>query len=549
MLTKLHNKEILDDFYSVQSQLTMEMELKQFFVVTPASQIAEIFKGLSGSVMNQFAYLNLVLKVIRELNVEPVQTFALLQAVRPVIHQKFQVATVRFIGRPVTNSSQAGEIVFEAIALFTRLTDTYDSIVNEARRFGDSQTFIIGSAIHMALSDKVRLVLCYLQLYQEVPEEIWKNAHRLYLIAGEANVTSQIFQDKLAFPNHTLTIRQVYLYIFLLATAGSRSLSTDEIAALAEFLKDWVKLVNLVRRENGSTEQGLYIDPAHSTMPFFASDMAPTDSPTLWLIDLQKIKEKLGKAFVQQKFVEGVRYTLSPWSCRKILDNWTRPPRRVDERISTGKAPLIAKIGLPSANVAGPLVVDHFAEDLSEADVAMKKLAYDLSFIDLQWKAISTLSRERSMVFLANVIDYSGSGCCLEWSDKASGYLSINELVLLQEKNEAYCKLGQIVWMKTKIGSRLHTGVSFISWKNFPVAIRLSQGGFFRADGDSVHGFITGSTQESRQHYGLLLKNKNLKTGQIVELLQDGQQRYAKLLEPLGHNDKYQCFNLGLFEA
>ena len=70
MLAKLHSPETLADFFSVQSQLTMEMELKQFFVITPANRIGEVFKGISGSVMNQFAYLNLVLKVIKELNIE-----------------------------------------------------------------------------------------------------------------------------------------------------------------------------------------------------------------------------------------------------------------------------------------------------------------------------------------------------------------------------------------------------------------------------------------------------------------------------------------------
>lgn len=548
MLAKLHSPETLADFYSVQSQLTMEMELKQFFVVTPANRIGEVFKGISGSVMNQFAYLNLVLKVIKELNIEPVQTFALLQAVRPIIYSKFEAATSRFVGKPVSSTTQSGSIVFEALELFTRLTDTYDGIVNEARRFGDSQTFIIGSAIHMAMADKAKLILCYLRLYSEVPETIWKNANRLYVVAQDSNVLSQVFQDKLAFPQHVLSIRQVYLYVLLLHSSGSRSLSTDEISALAEFLKDWVKLASLKKFDPASDENVLCIDPVTMSTPVFSGDVADRNSHSLLTFDFDKLRGKLDKPFLTQKFVEGVRFTLSPWTTQKILQNWTRHQKRAITRSNDIQKSVLTRIGLISLSLVEIPVEDYFSDDFDNPDYGSKKLDFNLSSIPERMICIETLTTEKPDPFKIKMVDYSNAGYCLEWPEKASSLLSVNEILVLQDGLKDGCKLGQIVWMKATTTGVLRTGISIISHKVIPIYIRAVKSGAYGEAKEVVQGFIVSSSMEGKEHYGVLLKNKNMKPGQIVELIQNEQIFPAKFLEPFGHNDKYQLFNLAFFQ-
>jgi len=548
MLAKLHSPETLADFYSVQSQLTMEMELKQFFVVTPANRIGEVFKALSGSVMNQFAYLNLALKVIKELNIEPVQTFALLQALRPIIYNKFDAATSRFVGKPVSGSTQSGSIVFEAIELFTRLTDTYDSIINEARRFGDSQAFIIGSAIHMALADKIKLILCHLRLYHDVPQNIWKNANRLYVVAQDSNVLSQVFQDKLAFPHHVLSIRQLYLYVMLLQTSGSRSLSTDEISALAEFLKDWVKLAGFKKFDPASSENILCIDPMTMNTPVFSAALSDRQSSSLLAFDFEKLKGKLDKPFVTQKFVEGVRFTLSPWATKKILHNWVSHEKRAITRTEVEKKAVLIRVGLLSmASVKAP-IDNYLADDFDRPDYNSKKLDLNLSPFLKRFTFLKSIMTEKPDPFKVKTVDYSNAGYCLEWPEKASALLSINEVLLIQESLNGGCKLGQIVWMKVKSTGVLRTGVSVIAQKIIPIYIRPIKTGAYGETPETVKGYIISSSLEGREYSGVLLKNKNMQTGQIVELIQNEQVFPAKLLEPFGHNDKYQLFNLAFFQ-
>lgn len=549
MLAKLHSPEILADFYSVQSQLTMEMELKQFFVVTPANRIGDIFAGISGSVMNQFAYLNLVLKVIQELNIEPVQTFALLQAVRPIIYKKFDAATSRFIGKPVSGTTQSGTIVFEALELFTRLTDTYDSIINEARRFGDSQTFIIGSAIHMAMADKVKLIVCYLRLYHEVPQGIWKNANRLYVVSLECNVLSQVFQDKLAFPQHVLSIRQIYIYIMLLYSSGTRSLSTDEIFALAEFLKDWVKLANLKKLDPASSENVLCIDPMTMSVPVFSAELSDRNNPSLLVFDFEKLKGKLDKPFVTQKFVEGVRFTLSPWATQKILHNWIYHEKRLTTRTEVEKKAVLVRIGLISMASINFPKDNYLSDDFDSPDYSTKKLDFNLAPVLKNLTFLNSLMTEKPEPFKIKTVDYSNAGYCLEWPEKASAILSVNEILLVQDSPKGECKLGQIVWMKIKSNGVLRTGVSVIAQKVIPIYIRpIKSGGYGEAQ-EFFKGFIISSSLDGREYSGVLLKNKSLQTGKMVELIQNDKVIPAKLLEPFGHNDKYQLFNLAFFQA
>src|SRR5690606_25037815 len=160
---------------------------------------------------------------------------------------------------------------FEAIDLFSRLTATYDSVIEEARHFGESQTFIMGSAIHRALSDKARLVLYYFQLYQEVPIGVWRHVNWLYRTADEFNIFNQVMVDKIALKNHSLSVRQLYLYLMLLASSGGRNINTDEIAALGELLKDWIKQVSMHKLDENSSHPVLCIDPLKLNTPVFST--------------------------------------------------------------------------------------------------------------------------------------------------------------------------------------------------------------------------------------------------------------------------------------
>lgn len=557
MLVRLHSQDVLSDFGSLQSQLVLEKDLQQFFKVTPPTKIESEFGEITGSATHQFQYLILVLKVIEELDVEPVQAFALLEAVRPVIYRKVLAVTSRFVGKTVLVGSKTSALVFEAIEVFARLTDTYDSIIHEARHFGDSQVFIMGSAIHRALSDKARLIQCYLLLYLDVPPSVWKHLGRLYHIADEYNVFNQTMPDKLAFPDVSLTVRQVYLYIMLLASSGSRNLVVEDIAALAEHLKDWVKLVALKKYDPASDALRLCMDPASMQMPALSCTL--TEFPkSLFCFDFDKLVEKLQKTHVHQRFVDGARYTLPAWTTARILNNWTVYQPRLAERSPCGEEKtVLVCVGMANSwRLAG--LPDEWPDEAaqSERDFAERKLDFTLGGELSRFAAVGTLQQNHPAakdnkvvpVLAPKIVDISNTGYCLEWQQLTTD-LAVDEMVVLYDKVDGHCKLGQVVWIRYLTRTRCQTGISILSTEVIPVLMRpvKSRPGA-TIPGGLMKGFVISNPVGARQHFGILAGNVGLQAGQVLELRQDQAVHTARLLEPLNRNGKYQSFNMAFFQ-
>src|SRR5690606_1196411 len=127
---------------------------------------------------------------------------------------------------------------------------------------------------------------------------------------------------------------QLYLYIMLLASSGVRNINTDEIAALGELLKDWIKQVSMHKLDENSSHPVLCIDPLKLNTPVFSTQLEDRNSKTLFCLDLGKLSEKLQRSHLHQKFVHNIRYSLSPWTADKINHNWTTFVARNQPRYS-----------------------------------------------------------------------------------------------------------------------------------------------------------------------------------------------------------------------
>lgn len=550
MLGKLHRQDILSNFESVQNQVILERDLQQFFKVTPPVKIEGEFRDIGGSASNQFLYLNLVLKVIEELDIEPVQAFALLEAIRPVIYRKFEAITDRFIGKAVLPGAKTTAIVFEAIEVFARLTDTYDSVIEEAKHFGDSQTFIMGSAIHRALSDKARLVRCYMQLYHDVPQSVWRHINNLYRTADEFNIFNQVMPDKLAFPDHPLTVRQLYLYIMLLSCAGTRNISMEEISALAELLKDWVKQVTIRKPDLDSEQVVLCMDPLRLETPAFSCQIEDKNSSGLFVIDLGKLPEKLQRTHVHHKFIGNVRYTLSPWTTDKVISNWTRFVERGYLRhTEVAQRKINAHVGLRMTwlvNSPVPSAVND--PGTSYRALRDKKLDFNLSSDAGQLDPITALPSDKFLSLQPLVIDHSNTGYCLQWTESAAVKPAIDEILIIQDDQDGIFRLGQVVWIKAISRTQYQTGVSIISSEVTPVFARIIPLAYSRHNEKYSRGFVTCHLMGNRKHFGILLEQAGWRTGDALELVQNEKTVQARILEPLSQSEKYQSFNIAFFK-
>lgn len=553
MSVDLHHKDILHNFGSVQSQVILEKDLQQFFKVTPPVKIQNQFLELEGSASNQFLYLNLVLKVIEEMDIEPVQAFALLEAIRPVIYQKFEAVTDRFLGKTVLPGSKTAGIVFEAIDVFARLTDTYDSVIEEAKHFGDSQTFIMGGAIHRALSDKARLIQCYMQLYQVVPASVWRHVNWLYRTADEFNIFNQVMTDNLAFINHSLSVRQLYLYIMLLASAGTRNINCEEIAALGEMLKDWIKLVSIKKLDENSDKVVLCMDPEKLLIPVFSSQLEHRGSKSLFCFDLVKLSEKLQRTHIHHKFINNARYTLSPWTVEKINTNWTKYVERTQSRYQNAdEMEVKTYIGLLETTSAlhRPSQLGKAADhtiNLSDRTFRDRKLDLTINSDEIPFVTITTLHAASIPSSNARVMDYSNTGYCLQWKDGIIPKLTVDEILIVEDEKNGVCRLGQIVWIKAVSRSDYQAGISIVSSDVIPVLACEIQSTYNKQTEKVSDGFLICHERGGRKHFGILLEQDSWRTGSVIELIQNEQSLKARLLEPLSQSDKYQSFNIAFF--
>lgn len=529
---------------SKDSQIFLEEELQKYFRMSPPATVTQDFRQITGSADEQMKYLALALKVIEELDVEPVQAFGLLEALRPVIFEKFTILTSRFIGKALVANSKANEVVFNAIALYARLTATYDSVIEEAKYFGESQTFIMGGAIHRALADKSKLVLCYLQLYMEIPDDIWKHMNRLYQTADEYNILNQVMSDPLVFGDAQLTIRQIYTYTQALATCGAGSLTIDEILAVSELLKTQAKSIKILSAK--PAKDVLCIDPRSMLKAKFHSMVSGDLSDMAMYYDFQALEKTFNKQHFTQVFVQSKRYILLPDVASKIYHNWTEPPAAASDR-HAGHGTLLVRPGLVinwcSQKLSNPLIAD---DELDERNFRNQKLDFYTNFEKLAFRSIDRLQADSAGCHSVEMIDYSHNGYCLQWNISVVPLLSIGELIVLNDPARASQCVCQVVWMRSSGSGKLRTGVSILSSTVVPVYLRVLPS--LGQEAVMMQALLLCNRNRGNDSYSLVVESGKLSMRKVVSLIQADTTRHAQVLELCSTSSKYQIFNLAFYE-
>lgn len=544
MMTSASRHFPLFDKQAQDSQLFFEEELQKYFRMSPPSTVTNEFKQITGSADEQIMYLTIALKVIEELDVEPVQAFGLLEALRPVIFDKFTILTSRFIGKSLLSNSKANQAVFNALSLYARLTATYDSVIEEAKYFGESQTFIMGGAIHRALADKSKLVLCYLQLYMDVPEDIWRHMNRLFQTADEYNILNQVMPDPLVFGDTQLSIRQIYTYTQALATCGSGSLTIDEILAISELLKAHVKSIKVLPTK--PEKNALCIDPRSMLKARFSADIHSSLSDMAMYYDFSPLEKHFNKQHFTQVFVQSKRYILSPDVASKIYSNWTEPQVISSDR-QAGSGQLLVRPGLVmnwcSQKLPDP---DEPDDDVDERAFRNRKLDFYTPSDKLSFRQLEVIHPDSAGCHSAEVVDYSHSGYCLSWNMSVIPLLAVGELIVLNDPVRGSQCLCQIVWMKSAGNGRLRTGVSILSFNVASVYVRtLSSLG---QPSVTLPALLLCNQNRGNHSYSLIVEVGKLSMRKIVSLIQAEKVAHAQILELCSTGSKYQVFNLAFYE-
>jgi len=543
-MSALQKISSMTDLGSLSGQLLIEAEFQKYFKKTPPHIITNEFKQLSGSVENQIFYLNIALKVIEELDVEPVQAYGLLESLRPVIYEKFKILTYRFIGKTLVANTKANQMVFGAMDLYTRLTDTYDSVIEEAKYFGDSQAFIMGSAIHRAMSDKAKLIQSYFLLYMDIPDRMWKHLNALYLTADEFNIQNQVISDTLLLSEYQLSIKQLYSYALLLSTCDMRNLHVTDIKSVSELLKSLIKSVQLKPRQ--FPENCIYMDPVFMLKPARYHEDDSQKSEKAFSFDLKGIEKPFAKKYNTQIMVDGERCTLSPEVLNAIYMKWSKPYIRSEDRFAEKRA-VVARPGFLLNWNDGEFDTSLLHDDVPLRDYRGLKLNLSPVLESLRFSALKLITKSSNGAYQLNSTDSSEHGFCLVWDSAVAALLQVGELVVIHDSEQATQQLCQILWVKCLTADTIKTGLRILANTIIPVLVKpVKTPG--QSSGESIKGFLSPNYLGEKLNYSLIVEQSAINTGKIVTLYQGKVNCNAQVMEQHNLNQSYQTFSIGFYE-
>jgi hypothetical protein len=533
------------------NQLQQEKQLEKFFrTATPQSLKAHL-EAMPVGVGEQMVHLNAVLKVLSELDVQPVQVFSLLETVRPVVYEKFNMLTSRFLGRSSVFPPRVQEMLGQAVALLSHLAASYDNVVEETRAQGDKQAFILGAAIQRAMADKAYLLYCYLQLYLPVPQQIWRQFHKLYLVASENKILIQTTPDMLVFPRKPLNLRQIYLYAMMLDRSGTPHLSSGDIKTLSEALKDWVPHITISEKKPDKEENPLVVNLESPSGPVFYADLTNKYSTKLIYLQLDKFVAYLNglKKFSLRVSINE-EWLFDKAMIDQLIDQWTVHKPKSTDRVILNEVVVVA-MGLPSVHyyLGGFRDPDSL---IGKAEFAEKDPVGRLTYGEMP-SAFRVLSSTPPAVKIEKpvfgyervlAVDQSPGGYCLEWLGEAVDDLAVGEVISIRHKLSPYWKVGEIVSITHTDDKKIRTGINIISTEAVPVVARLL------SKTESLPMLLCPAEKSlNRKSATAIVPLSACQMGEKLQIAQLGHVRAIQLMQPIKKSESCMLFECAYLTA
>lgn len=529
-------QEAINDL--LENQLQQERQLEKFFrTATPQSLKAHLAQMPAG-VSEQIDHLNAVLKVLNELDVQPVQVFSLLETVRPVVYEKFNMLTSRFLGRAATFPARVQDLLGKAVALLGHLASSYDNVVEETRAHGDKQIFILGAAIQRAMADRSYLLYCYLQLYLPVPQQTWRQFHKLYSIASDNKLLIQTTPDVLVFPRKPLNLRQIYLYAMMLDRSDTPHLSSGDIRTLSEALKDWVPHITLTETKPDKDENPLVINLEAPEGAVFYADLSNRYSSKLVFLQLEKFVahlQGLKKYSLRVSITE--EWLFDKPMIEQLIEQWTVYKPKSTDRVALNEV-VVAVLGI--------LPVHYYLAGFRTSEVLVGKAAFaekdpvgklvygelPTSFRTLTSTPPATkIEKPDFMYEKVMAVDQSPGGYCLEWLSETQDALSVGEIVSIRHKMSPYWKVGEIVSITHTEDKKVRTGINLISTEAVPVVARLLN----KIEALPIL-LCPAEKSLNRKSATAIVPTSVCQMGEKLQIAQLGNTRTIQLMQPIKRN-------------
>ena len=530
------------------------------------------------------------LKHCNRLENAPRARMEILEAFRPAVRDIIDAAVARYIGQNLPLSSRDYNSFRNVTTLLQEMAFGYKIVASEA-----TQSAIPGAtkyryhAIILAMDTLNEIALRHLQVYEDIPADIWQDSNLLYAMAEELGISNKPLGKEAGSQYNLETIAEIFSASHLLYLSGSHSLRRGQIVQLHEFLANNANLASLITDEEHSQDAGLtyaidlkcaapasslrFINAASSTsarflhldrfMEALGSETANTPNSVSALYETDVLtreslyrlnrslssdrhERQFAREFCHEKldFLHGLkeiyavfRYAEQPEPTPAMLRAANEPDLElVKSETDPKKSPETDFITHPG--FASQQADKSIWEAVEKGNVASTQQRSSTNFSQ---KPIVGDSSRGDWVLL----NRSEGGLGLIWVGDSSPQVTVGELVAsrkLADADESGWLTGVVTWLRIDENRHLRCGITHVARNVRPVMVERTRGS---------HNSITTQTEclaaetlDKAPRPCLFVPAYMFHSGEIVHMREDRTVTHYKLLEKLDSTGSFSLFTV-----
>ncbi|MCZ6870213.1 MAG: hypothetical protein O7G84_11985 [Gammaproteobacteria bacterium] len=520
---------------------------------------------------------------LNQLQCHPEHRFLMLEELRGAIHSQCRSLSLTFLRGPLVLSGHAQQLADLVQALQNQLAMGYKVVVADgvqARiRFGldpRPHPHTMASALHRAISDLTRSILCSCQLYTHPPSEIWLELHQLYRFAE----IKEMLEEEVADPENELmeltTIGNAYLRAALLGCVEANTMRRDDLTHLFHALEIWASHACFGPVDD---EALFLVDLSADAPPVYGALNEAKRHDACRSLDTRALVDSLNHHLGEVDTPIPVPDSISPEVVRHAVHSWGGLARRIFTRApANGELHVCVGISATHYHIAGEMdFADLLGEDAADAlnpflryadehpltredrdiwdkafDASRTRMSRNPNVEDNERQPPSANDTELDPSnahpsFATEMVDASPGGYCIRWRDEVPANLQTGELLAVREETDAEWAVAVVRWVRNVKNEGTLMGIELLAPRALAVGARVirKKGGAT----DYLRALLLPELRAIRQPARVITPKLPFQSRQKIQINQAGQVLTAQLGESTGSTEGFSQFEFRLLEG
>ena len=414
----------------------------------------------------------------RQGGIAPAELLRILEALRePVAYVQHELAR-KYIGRSLPLEPAESALWTRTLALWQELIEGYLAC-RDAHVQGDPALRKQGTLIMTRCLDCTSNAMFeHYRIYRQVPVQLWKKLHELYVFAEQSGFTRPVTQEISSREPVDAGCSSAYCKALLAQLANPFALSGRQMEFLERWAEKWAGLVSLAsQRLPPSAIPPLVVDLAAGDGPLFAEGLEPLAS--LRYLDLEQVGRTLRQVITLLKQGQtpaqlGLGEDARQPGCENLLMllyiQWCRAGTGRGESRSPSEEKAQVCLGIHAAH----FYISGRAFRVPGASLSRQE-EHDMQLFghisERTQRALA--SGQSSAVESWQLVNQSNSGfMCMLREPDAQMRIGHNQLVAVRRGANKLFYLGLVQWLRVEESNELFVGVRLFPGTVRAVAVR-----------------------------------------------------------------------------